>query len=53
MKPIDYEALKKDAIYLGILKTLEAMRNRYVKTLIIRLNLLSRLNEKLIVELHE
>ncbi|MDT0558185.1 DUF6090 family protein [Ichthyenterobacterium sp. W332] len=53
MKPTNYEKLKKDTTYKGILKSLKAMKIRYVETLNVRLNLVSELNEKLKDELDD
>ena len=53
MKPTNYEKLKKDSIYRGIIKTLRAMRTRYFETLTIRLTLVSELNKKLKDELND
>jgi hypothetical protein len=53
MKPTNYEKLKNDSIYQGILKSLRAMRIRYIETLNTRLKLVSELNEKLNDELND
>jgi hypothetical protein len=51
MHPIDYEALKNDMIYQGIIKSLIAMRSRYLKVLKIRYDVLFDLNKKIKEEL--
>jgi hypothetical protein len=53
MKPTNYEDLKRNTVYQGILKTLNAMRNRYVNVLNIRLALLIELNKQLKDELND
>lgn len=53
MKPTNYEKLKKDDTYKGILKTLHAMKIRYEGTLNVRLKLVSELNQKLKEELND
>jgi len=52
MKPISYEALKKDSTFHGILKTLGAMRKRYIDWLDIRYNILVELNKEIKNELY-
>ena len=51
MKPINYESLKTDSIYHGILKTLGAMRKRYIDWLDLRYHVLLELNGKIKDEL--
>ncbi len=52
MKPTNYENLKEDMIYQGILKSLTAKRTRYTEILEIRHKLLITLNKELKDELN-
>jgi hypothetical protein len=53
MKPTDFQSLKTDIIYQGIIQSLEVMRMRYMETLTIRLDLLTELNMQLKQELYD
>ena len=51
MKPNHYESLKNEAVYIGMLQTLIAMRTRYIDWLEERYNVLVKLNRIINLEL--
>jgi len=51
MKPTDYDSLKKDTLYIGMLQTLIGMRTRYIYVLENRYRILVELNNLLNNEL--